>query len=250
MASSSDFTSERKSCLFPARGSLCLRRWTSFRQAVIRFWGKRARHLFLIFAMVAGTLSAAGCKKPVSVPNLVDQDLDQAQKMLATVPLKPGTISGAPGPGAYVVSQSLAAGQQVAANSKVDLVVKMPVQVPSLVGSSITDAVNMLQGLNLKVAFIQEHSSNPFSKTKVALQSPPAGSPVHEGGLVTLTVSTPANIEALVNLAAQEPAYQQLKPEYKGILNLFLGNPGVSRSMADQDMPNSPSAPSTPSTPK
>jgi beta-lactam-binding protein with PASTA domain len=248
MATSSDVTSERKSCLFLARGSLCLRRWRSFRQAVIRFWGNRARHLLLMFAMVAGTLSAAGCKK-VSVPYLVDQDLDQAVKMLATVPLKPGTISGSPGTGAYVVSQSLAAGAQVPANSKVDLVVKMPVQVPSLIGSSITDAVNMLQGLNLKVAFVQEHSSNPFSKTKVASQSPAAGSPVHEGGLVTLTVSTPANIEALVGLAAQEPAYQKLKPEYKGILNLFLDNPAVSRSMADQDVPSNPSAPSTPSTP-
>ncbi len=179
----------------------------------------------------------------------MDQDLDPAEKTLAAVPLKLGTISGSPGTGAYVVSQNPAAGQQVAANSKVDLVVKLPVQVPSLIGSSVTDAVNVLQGLTLKVAFVQQHSSNPFAKTKVESQNPGAGSVVHEGGLVTLTVSAPANYEALVDLAAQEPAYQKLKPEYKNILNLFLGNPGVSRSMADQDMPNSPGAPSAPSTP-
>jgi len=211
------------------------------------FWGKRAKHVFLAFAAAVGTLSSAGCAKKVLVPDLVNQDLDPAEKTLAAVPLKLGTISGSPGTGAYVVSQSPAGGQQVAANSKVDLVVKLPVQVPSLTGSSITDAVNVLQGLTLKVAFVQQHSNNPFAKTKVESQSPGAGSLVHEGGLVTLTVSTPAgNIEALVALAAQEPAYQKLKPEYKNILNLFLGNPGVSRSMADEDMPNSPGAPSTP----
>jgi beta-lactam-binding protein with PASTA domain len=188
-------------------------------------------------------LSAAGCQKNVSVPYLVNQDLDQAEKALAGVPLKPGTISGASGPGAYVVLQTPAAGLQVPANSKVDLVVKMPVQVPSLVGSSVTDAVSVLQGLGLKAAFVQLHSNNPFAKPKVESQNPAAGSSVHDDGLVTLMVATPADIGGLLGMVAKESAYLNLKPEYKKVLDAFLGNPQVSRSMADQDAPNSPSAP-------
>src|SRR6267378_4437533 len=247
MPSSSYFTSERTN--YRVRGSYSLRLARSFGLGDGCFWGKRAKHVFLTFAVVVGTLSTVGCARKVFVPSLYNQDMEPSEKTLAAVPLKLGAISGSPGTGAYVVSQNPAAGQQVAANSKVDLVVKLPLQVPSLIGSSVTDAVSVLQGLELKVAFVQQHSSNPFAKTKVASQNPSAGSLVHDGGLVTLTVSTPANVEALVGLAAQEAAYSKLKPEYQKILNLFLGDPGVSRSMADQDMPNSPSAPSPSGTP-
>jgi hypothetical protein len=56
-------------------------------------------------------------------------------------------------------------------------------------------------------------------------------------------VATPADIEGLLGMVAKESAYQNLKPEYKKVLDAFMGNPSVSRSMADQDVPNSPSNP-------
>jgi hypothetical protein len=73
----------------------------------------------------------------------------------------------------------------------------------------------------------------------VEQQDPAPSSLVHDGAMVTLTMSAPPDIEALLGLVAQEPAYQSLKPEYKKVLDAFLGNPSVSRSMDAQDTPSS-----------
>jgi len=125
------------------------------------------------------------------------------------------------------VSQSPAAGQQVSANSAVDLVVALPVTVPNLTGGNLTDAVSTLQGLGLKVAFVQKPTMNIFAKAKVEQQEPPATSLVHGDAIVTLTVSTSPNIAALLGLATKEPAYQNLNPAYKDVLDAFLGDPST-----------------------
>ncbi len=200
--------------------------------------GSRSTGVLLILVMALGALTLTGCSKKkeekVLVPNLQQQDLDQAEKALAAAGLKPGNISGASGtipPGAYVIAHTPAAGQQVAPNSAVDLVVELPISVPTLTGSKLTDAVSLLQGLGLKVGFVKKSSVNPFGTTKVDQQDPAANSPVHRGAVVTLTVSTPPDIGALLGLVSKEPAYQNLKPEYKNVLAAFLGNPSTPRSM-------------------
>jgi len=238
-----DFTSDARSLPLRVRQFSHLSRAGSSGQGGNSFLGPRAMRVLVFFAMVAGAIGCVGCGKKVMVPDVVHQDLDQAQRTLAAVPLKPGTISGTPGTGAYVVSQSPAAGQQVTADSKIDLLVELPVSVPTLTGSNITDAVSMLQGLGLRVGFVKKPTINPFGKTKVELQDPAPNSVVHRNALVTLTVSAPPDIEALLSLAAKEPAYQNLKPEYKTVLDAFLGNPSVSRSMDSPSTPNSPTTP-------
>ena len=202
--------------------------------------------VLLLLAVAAGSLGLTGCAKkepPVAVPDVRQQDPDQAQKTLVASKLKTGNITGGSGAGAYVASQSPAAGQQVAPNSTVDLVVEMPVTVPVLAGSNVTDAVTALQGLGLKVAFREHSSINPFGKTKVEQQDPAANSSVHRDSTVTLIVSRPQDISALLGMVAKEPAYQNLKPEYKKALDAFLGNPSTPRGM---DSPSVPSSPSTP----
>lgn len=144
---------------------------------------------------------------------------------------------------AYVMTQSPAAGQQVAASSKTDLVVKMPVQVPTLAGSNVTDAVIMLRGLGLKVAFVNDRTINPFAKTKVESQDPPPNTLVHDDKVVTLRVASPGDIAGLLGLVSKEPAYQNLKPEYKKVLDAFLANPSISGSMDDQSTLDNPSTP-------
>jgi beta-lactam-binding protein with PASTA domain len=188
-------------------------------------------------------LSSAGCATKVPVPDVVGQDLDQAKKALADKKLNPGTICRGAGTGAYVMTQSPAAGQQVAASSKTDLVVKMPVQVPTLTGSNVTDAVIMLRGLGLKVAFVNDRTINPFAKTKVESQDPPPNTLVQYDKVVTLRASSPGDIAGLLGLVSKEPAYQNLKPEYKKVLDAFLANPSISRSMDDQSTPDNPSTP-------
>lgn len=198
-------------------------------------WHPTGRWILLGLMVAGAAFSSTGCsKKNVVVPNVVEQDVDQAQKALAAASLATGNISGTSGTvpqGAYVVSQTPAAGQQVSANSKVDLVVEAPIPVPSLTGSNVTDAVSLLQGLGLKVGFVKKSTVNPFAKTKVEQQDPAANSPLRRGAVVTLTVSTAPDVSALLSLAAKEPAYQNLKPEYKNVLDAFLGNPSTPRSM-------------------
>jgi hypothetical protein len=203
-------------------------------------WARKslAKCVLLSLLVVLGTLSLTGCGKKkeekVAVPNLVNQDLDQAQKALAAAGLKTGNISGASGaspPGAFVITHTPGPGQQVDANSAVDLVVEMPISVPTLTNSNLTDAVSLLQGLGLKVGFVKKSTVNPFGTAKVEQQDPAPNALVRRGALVTLTVTMGPNFSALLGVVAKEPAYQNLKPEYKNILDAFLGNPGTPRSM-------------------
>ena len=192
------------------------------------------RCIFLMLVVTLGMIALTGCTKKAEVvaPDLQQQpDLDQAEKALTAAGLKTGNISGTPGPGAYVVSQKPAAGQQVASGSAVDLVVEVPMAVPTLTSSNLTDAVTQLQGLGLKVGFVKKSSFNPFGTAKIEQQEPAANSLMRRGGVVTLTVSTPHDFGGLLGLVSKEPAYQNLKPEYKNVLDAFLGNPSTPRSM-------------------
>ena len=240
MIGSEDFTSHRTHRFglsgFRTPCSLRKIRKPAFRTAELRR-PIAARWGLLLLVVAGGVLGSTGCSKKeakVVVPNVTQLDLVQAEQALTAASLAAGNISGASGtvpPGAYVVSQSPAAGQQVTSNSKVDLVVEAPIPSPNVTGSNVTDAVSLLQGLGLKVGFVKKSTINPFAKTKVDQQDPAANSPLHRGAVVTLTVSTPPDVSALLGLVSKEPAYQNLKPEYKNVLDAFLGNPSTPRSM-------------------
>jgi len=237
MPGCSEFTTYTKNFVPQVPGSYCLHDPASFRRSGSFFRGPLARHLLLTIALVAGAVSSTGCAKKVPVPDVVkgSQDLDQAIKILKGASLEPGTITGVPAnppPGAYVASQDPLPGQQVAANSKVHLVVKVPVTVPVLTGLEITEAVSILQGLGLKVGFVKHPTILSLGKVKVEQQNPAPNSLVHDDAQVMLTMSAPSlDFGALLGLVAKEPAYQNLKPEYKNVLDAFMGNPNVTRGM-------------------
>jgi serine/threonine-protein kinase len=203
---------------------------------------RSAQHLrkgvLLLLVLTIGSLSWTGCKKKevakIAVPDLVNQDVDQARSTLTAAGLTTGTVSGATGTtsqGAYVVSSAPAAGQLVEPSSAVDLMVAMPIMVPTLTTNDVANAVSLLQGLGLKVGFVKKSTLNPFGSGKVEQQDPAPNSPVRAGALVTLTVTTGPDISSLLGLVAKQPAYQNLKPEYKSVLDAFLGNPNTPRSM-------------------
>ena len=183
-----------------------------------------AMRTIVLLAAVAGTMGTAACTKKVSVPSVVQMDLDQAKALLAAVPLKTGNISCAQGtviPGAYVVAQNPPSGQ-VPANAPIDLTVELPISIPNLVDSSLTDAVNTLQSIGLKVMLVKQPSSNIFGRAKVVQQNPPATSIVRHDAAVMLTVSSPPDLGKLIGMVTKEPAYQKLNPEYRNILDGFL----------------------------
>lgn len=186
-----------------------------------QYFGKSAKHLGLLIVMLVAGLATSGCKKAV-VPNVVQQDLDQAKQTLANAQLKPGNITGTQGAGSYVVTQSVPAGQPVATNSAVDLTVEAPLQVPDLTNNKVTDAVTTLQIMGFQVAFIKQPTLKLFGGSKVTAQSPVAATIVHRGSLVTLTVATPPDLSALGGLVTKEPAYAKLDPQYRQVLDEFL----------------------------
>jgi len=179
----------------------------------------------LLLFIVILALGASGCTKEVVVPDVLHQEVDNAKKILEAVPLKTGNVTGVPEsvpPGAYVVSQNPKASERVRANSSVDLVLEAPVSLPDLVRSNVTDAVNLLQGLGLKVALVKQPSTNILGGPKIVGQNPTANTMVHRDAAVTLTVAMPPNLATLVGLITREPAYENLKPEYRSMLDDFL----------------------------
>jgi len=190
-----------------------------------RFTLSHAVRVLLTLGLIAATLGTAACAKKVSVPSVVQMDLDQAKNLLAAVPLKTGMVSSAQGaviPGAYVVSQTPNAGEQVPMNTPINLTVELPISVPNLVDSSLADAVNTLQTVGLKVMLMKQPTMNIFGKTKVVQQNPLANSMVRHDTAVMLTVTAPPDLGAVLGAVSKDPAYQKLNPEYRNILNTFL----------------------------
>jgi len=188
-------------------------------------------HALLFLTAVVLAVSSTGCAKKVAVPDVTQQDLDQAGKTLGGMQLKVGMVSGIPSgstTGAYVLTQNPAAGQQVTANSVVDLVAAPPILVPDLSKSKVTDAVNILQGLGLKVSLVKQPTANIFSRGGIKQQTPAPNTPVRPDAVVTLIVEAPPDLGALVGMATQEPAYEKLNPEYRKILDQFLNKPNAT----------------------
>jgi len=185
---------------------------------------RRTAPKYLSLLIIALTIS--GCKRDVVVPPVGQMDLEQAKQALASAGLKPGNIVGTAGPGAYVTAQSLDGGKQVPRDSQVDLTVEMPQALPDLTKSKVTDAISTLQDMGLKVQFIKQPSLRLFGGSKVTAQSPLATTLVRRATTVTLTVATPPDVSAFLGLVTKEPGYQKLNPEYKGILDQFLGAEG------------------------
>jgi beta-lactam-binding protein with PASTA domain len=189
-------------------------------------------------------VGSTGCAKKVAVPDVTQQDLDQAEKALTGLQLKVGAVSGVSSsnvPGAYVVSQSPAAGQQVPANSSIDLVAAAPILVPDLSKSKVTDAVNLLQGLSLKVSLVKLPTANIFSRGSIKQQDPAPNTPVRPQAVVTLTVEAPPDLGVLMGLFTKEPAYEKLNPQYRQVLDQFLSTPNAATAPATP--PNTAAAP-------
>ena len=179
----------------------------------------------LMLVAIAAVISTTACTKKVPVPSLAQMDLDQAKALLSSAKLKPGNVLSAQGPvipGAYVIAQNPAAGLQVKVDTPIDLTVELPISVPNLVDSGLTEAVNTLQSMGLKVMLVKQPTMNIFGKTKVVQQNPPASSMVRKDASVMLTVSAPPDVKTILGAVEKDPEYQKLNPEYRNILDTFL----------------------------
>ncbi len=152
---------------------------------------------------LAGSQTAAGSAvnlivssgpQLVNVPNVVGQTQAAAQAQITGVTLAMGTVTSQPStlPVNTVISQSPAAGVQIAAGSAVNLVISSGVQlvvVPGVVGQTQTAAQTQITGASLVVGAVTTQSSTLPINT-VITQNPAAGTQAAAGSAVNLVVSS------------------------------------------------------------
>lgn len=154
-------------------------------------WVKPKRKLYL-------TLNAAS-PLPVSMPNLLEGSIRQAQLLLTNKGLKIGTISYVPDLAKHAVleqwyqGQPIPPGKLVHQGEAIDLVVgqglgKQRIQVPDVLNMPLEEAelVVLEHGMRIKVVDYLQDATRPVGE--VVHQTPLAGTQVQIGTVVRLSV--------------------------------------------------------------
>jgi beta-lactam-binding protein with PASTA domain len=133
---------------------------------------------------------------PVTVPNVVGQTRGAATAAIIGAGLVVGTVtqqSSSTVASGDVISETPAAGIDVASGSAVNLVVStgaMQVTVPNVVGQTQTAAATAITGAGLIVGTVTQQPSGAVASGNVVSESPAAGTNVARGSAVNLVVST------------------------------------------------------------
>jgi 6-phosphogluconolactonase len=147
----------------------------------------------------------------ITVPNVVGMTQASAGTAITGAGLKVGTVTMASSStvaSGNVISESPAAGAQVASGSSVNLTVSSgpaapgTVGVPNVVGDTQAAASTSITGAGLKVGTVTLTSSSTVAAGDVISEAPVAGTQVSRGSSVNLIVSTgapPANPYAYVS---------------------------------------------------
>ena len=187
-----------------------------------------------------GTLVRAGTpvgltvavEKRVFVPNLVGLQIQQALRELERADLRLGQTRDVerrdvrPG---TVLEQSIRPGAHILADTGVNLVVAIEVQVtvPRLTNRTLGDARANLQRLGLREGRVIERRTNAVREGIVLDQAPRAGQRVSLGSRVDLYVSVP-DIVRVPNLFGQTPANASELLRNRGLSLRYMGELRVS----------------------
>ncbi|MBY8876552.1 Stk1 family PASTA domain-containing Ser/Thr kinase [Actinacidiphila acidipaludis] len=144
-----------------------------------------------------GTVTLTVSKGPqvVRVPDVTGRSLDQARQEITKAGLTAGTVNrvfSSDVANGQVVSTDPAGATDRAPGTPVAITVSRgePVEVPDVVGQSVTDAQQALEEAGLKVVLAPgKVYSDEADKDTVAVESPDAGAQAGTGDTVTITVS-------------------------------------------------------------
>jgi beta-lactam-binding protein with PASTA domain len=137
----------------------------------------------------------------VKVPNVVGNTQAAAQTTITSAGLTVGTVTTANSttvPIGRVISQTPAAGSNVAAGSAVALVVSLGIKVPNVVGNAQAAAQTAITAAGLTVGTVTTANSATVPIGRVISQTPAAGSNVAAGSAVALVVSLGAKVPNVV----------------------------------------------------
>jgi serine/threonine-protein kinase len=167
--------------------------------------------LFVYIANNLGGTNAGPSAEMVTVPSVINQTAEDAQRVLTDLGLVPSVqfeVNADVEPG-LVFEQSPGPDEQAPVDSVVVLKVSQAddtVQLPNVVGSTEDEARAILQGLNLRVV-PKLDASDTVPEGVVISMSPDPDQKVNKDTLVTLTISSgPAQVQVpvLAGLTIQE----------------------------------------------
>ena len=170
--------------------------------------------------VIAMFICLTACTKKVQVPDVKGLTADKAGPTLTTAQLKVGKVTCQQGtvlPTAKILSQTPSAGESVAADTSVDLVVENSIAVPNLVNSGAADALLALQNAGLKAALNKQTQLLHWG-TVIQQDIAPATMVAPET-IVTLTVATPPDMAMLQDLITKQPAYMKLSQKERDLMD-------------------------------
>ncbi|WP_280671977.1 MULTISPECIES: Stk1 family PASTA domain-containing Ser/Thr kinase [unclassified Kitasatospora] len=182
----------------------------------------------------------------IAVPDVTGKPLDQARQQLSSARLTPGTTSQDYSPSVpqgSVISTAPAAGQQLAVDAPVSLVVSegpAPVAVPDVVGQPVTQAQSALTGAGFKTALgtDQAYSDTVPSGAVTAQDVSGTAAP---GSTVTLTLSKgpqPVQVPNVVGMSESDATNALTAAGFKvkssglsllGLLNVSSQSPNAGQ---------------------
>lgn len=186
------------------------------------------------------TLTVSKGPRLVAVPPVAGKTLSDARKALSAAGLTPGTVTrdfSEDVPRGAVVSTDPADGTNRSPGTPVAITVSRgaPVDVPDVVGESVTDAQQDLEDAGLDVVLAPgKVFSDDADPDTVALESPEAGEQAGEGETVTITVSKGQQKFDVPDVTGKSTDEAKQTLEDAGfdvrVINLFFGDTVFSQS--------------------
>lgn len=180
------------------------------------------------------TLTVSKGPQEITVPDLEGRTLADAQQRITAAGLTPGTVTKSFNdsvPQGRVIVTEPAAGTHRAPGTPVTFTVSRgsPVDVPDVIGESVTDAQQQLQDAGFKVVLAPEKVfSDDADADTVALESPDRDTQAAAGDTVTITVSKGRQLFPVPDVTgkSQDDAQQILRDAGFDVrvVNLFFGD--------------------------
>jgi serine/threonine-protein kinase len=176
----------------------------------------------------------------VQVPDVRGRDLATARKEIKAAGLVPGTVAqafSADVPRGQVIATDPAGATERSPGTPIALTVSRgaPVDVPDVIGESVTDAQQDLESAGLKVVLAPgKVFSDRADKDKVALETPDAGTRAGTGDSVTITVSKGQQMFDVPDVTGQDVGDAKQTLQAAGfkvqVITIFFGSTVFSQS--------------------
>ncbi|WP_406443816.1 Stk1 family PASTA domain-containing Ser/Thr kinase [Streptomyces sp. NBC_01613] len=182
----------------------------------------------------------------VAVPNLISQKENDAEKLLTNSDLKVGTVTKKPCEDqskGTVCSQDPGKDTNVKKGSAVNLVVSTgapKVGVPSVLGKSLDEAKQILEGDEYKFVVKTKTQESTEDPNTVLDQNPKLGKEVEKGSTVTLTIAKAAETVAVPDVTGQSCDDAKATLQSSGLTGNCVNTPTTDDNQVDKVISTTP----------